>query len=62
MFAAARTLAVARNAAALAIGMATLWRIFYLAGVWYLTKPAVKALFVPAVRSETDAPGDPQWS
>jgi len=38
----------------------TLWCIFYLVGVWYLTKPAVKALFVPDVRSESDGPGEPQ--
>lgn len=43
------------------VGMAALWCIFYLVGVWYLTKPAVKALFIPAVRSETETPGEPQW-
>lgn len=42
------------------IGMTALWCIFYLVGVWYLTKPAVRALFAPDVRSETDASGDPQ--
>ena len=38
------------------VGMAALWRIFYLVGVWYLAQPAVKALFAPA------APSGPQWS
>lgn len=44
---------------AMLIGMTALWCIFYLVGVWYLTKPAVKALFAPDVRSESDGPGEP---
>jgi len=43
------------------VGMTAAWCIFYLVGVWYLTKPAVKALFLPAVRSDTETRGEPQW-
>jgi hypothetical protein len=46
---------------AMLIGMTAAWCIFYLVGVWYLTKPAVKALFIPAAQSETETPGEPQW-
>lgn len=42
------------------IGLMLLWCVFYLVGVWYLTKPAVKALFTPDVRSDPDGPGEPQ--
>ena len=48
------------------IGLTALWCVFYLVGVWYLTRPAVKALFVPEAPSETagpvdtTAPGEPE--
>ena len=40
------------------IGMTALWCVFYLIGAWYLTRPAVKALFVVDVPSESARPGE----